>query len=124
MATTSGPTPFAARSAGRACEGSLRPGRRVSQVTGDIKAGTTRHALGRGERPKDSSQIVGERTAEAESRTITLSAGARSQATNWATESTPARSHATPRRDKNSNHNFKLNAWARTVVGDRSMALR
>jgi len=58
------------------------------------------------------------------SRTITFGAGARSHATNRPTSSTVTSAQATPTVSRNSNHNFKLVAYARCVFGDRSNAAK
>jgi hypothetical protein len=55
---------------------------------------------------------------------MTLSAGARSHDTNLATSSTPTLSQATPEPSRNSNHSFKVIAYARCVFGDRSNAAK
>ncbi len=58
------------------------------------------------------------------SSTIPFSAGARSQATNAATASTPTPSQARPFAARDSNHSLRLDAYARTVLRERSMATR
>jgi hypothetical protein len=58
------------------------------------------------------------------SRTITFGAGARSHDTNRATSSTRTSAQSTPTVSRNSNHNFKLVAYARCVFGDLSNAAR
>jgi hypothetical protein len=58
------------------------------------------------------------------SSTITFGAGARSHDTNRATWSTVTSAQPTSTVSRNSNHSFKLVAYARCVFGDRSNADR